>query len=256
MPKQSIQELRKRAKAVIAENPEGIRYTALRAQISAESPETPGNTIHNAIWNLQEIFPKEIAKPSRGLFKPVNCAGDESVVVGDTEQVAPTGQKVLESEFYEPFAQWLKNDLDEVTDVAPLGGSIMKSKWGTPDVIGVYKPLAGNLIKFPLEIVSAEIKIDPHAPVVAFGQAIAYRLFSSKTYVAMPTKLMDEDLSRLESLCMLFGVGLVLFDLDKSNPKFRIRVRAQRFSPDMFYVNEFADRLKLYDAHVFEELFG
>ena len=35
-----------------------------------------------------------------------------------------------------------------------------------------------------------------------------------------------------------------------------IRVRAQRFSPDMFYVNEFADRLKHHDADVFEELFG
>jgi hypothetical protein len=54
---------------------------------------------------------------------------------------------------------------------------------------------------------------------------------------------------------MLFGVGLVLFDVDKSNPRFSIRVRAQRFSPDMFYVNEFADRLKLHDAQVFEQLF-
>src|SRR5208282_5954768 len=163
--------------------------------------------------------------------------------------------KIRESEFYEPFAEWLKNELDEVTEVAPLGGASMKTKWGTPDVVGVYKPLARNLIKFPLEIVSAEIKIDPQTPVVAFGQAVAYRLFSAKTYVAMPSKLTEEDQSRLESLCMLFGVGLVLFDVDKDNPHFLIRVRAQRFSPDMFYVNEFADRLKLYDSQVFERLF-
>jgi hypothetical protein len=149
----------------------------------------------------------------------------------------------------------LKNDLDEVTDVVALGGSVMRSKWGTPDVVGVYKPLAAQLIKFPLEIVSAEIKIDPLTPVVAFGQAVAYRLFSSKTYVVMPTKLTEEDQSRLESLCILFSVGLVLFDLDKSNPRFSIRVRAQRFSADMFYVNEFAERLQLSDASVFEELF-
>ena len=38
------------------------------------------------------------------------------------------------------------------------------------------------------------------------------------------------------------GSGLVVFTLDKSNPQFSIRVRAQRFSPDVFYVNEFADR--------------
>src|SRR5438105_12244975 len=72
----------------------------------------------------------------------------------------------------------------------------------------------------------------------------------------MPTTLTEEDQSRLESLCMLFGVGLVLFDLNKDTPQFSIRVRAQRFSPDMFYVNEFADRLKHHDADVFEELFG
>jgi hypothetical protein len=131
----------------------------------------------------------------------------------------------------------------------------LKTRWGTPDVIGVYKPLASNLIKFPIEVVSAEIKIDPQAPVVAFGQAIAYRLFSSKTYIAMPTSLTEEDQSRLESLCMLFGMGLVLFDLNLEKPEFTIRVRAQRFSPDMFYVNEFADRLRVFDADVFEKLF-
>jgi hypothetical protein len=146
--------------------------------------------------------------------------------------------------------------LDEVTAVAPLGGAGLKSKWGTPDVVGVYKPRASNLIKFGLEIVSAEIKIDPQAPVVAFGQAVAYRLFSTKTYIAMPTTLTEEDESRLESLCMLFGVGLVLFDLDSDSPQFKIRVRAQRFPPDMFYVNEFAERLKLHDDETFEKLFG
>ena len=33
-------------------------------------------------------------------------------------------------------------------------------------------------------------------------------------------------------------------------------MRAQRFSPDMFYVNEFAEQLKLHDAEAFQELFG
>jgi hypothetical protein len=110
-----------------------------------------------------------------------------------------------------------------------LGGAGFKSKWATPDVIGVYKPLAKNHIKFDIEIVSAEVKIDQQAPVVAFGQAVAYRLFSSKTYIAMPKTMTEEDKDRLESLCMLFGVGLVPFDLDKDNPRFEIRMRAQRF---------------------------
>ncbi len=252
MEKLSVQLVTKKALAIVANNPGGIRWSALVAQIRQESPQTPMGTITNGVRALDK---SQISKPSRGLFKPINAGGDGSVVVGNTEQIAPSGAKIRESDFYEPFADWLKDDLDEVAEVAALGGAGMKTKWGTPDVIGVYKPLAGNLIKFPLEIVSAEIKIDPQAPVVAFGQAVAYRLFSAKTYVAMPSALTEEDQSRLESLCMLFGVGLVLFDVDKNNPRFSIRVRAQRFSPDMFYVNEFADRLKLHDAEVFEQLF-
>lgn len=224
--------------------------------ISQQSPETPKNTVHGSVWNLDAVYPNEIAKPSRGLFTPVLKPGIETGIEGSLEQPAVTGGKVKESEFYDPFAHWLKNDLDEVTEVASLGGAGLKSKWGTPDVVGIYKPLASNLIKFPIEIISAEIKIDPQAPVGAFGQAIAYRLFSTKTYIAMPTTLTEEDQSRLESLCMLFGVGFVLFELNRESPKFTIRVRAQRFSPDMFYVNEFAERLKVHDAEIFEELFG
>jgi len=147
------------------------------------------------------------------------------------------------------------NDLGEVTEVVALGGAAFRSKWGTPDVLGVYKPLASNMVKFPLEIVSAEIKTDAGQPIVAFGQAVAYRLFSAKTYIAMPTALTEVDQVRLESLCMLFGVGLVLFDLDLKKPNFIIRMRAQRFLPDMFYVNELADRLKLSDSETFEKLF-
>ena len=123
-------------------------------------------------------------------------------------------------------------------------------------MVGVYKPLASNLIKFPLEIVAAEIKIDPQVPVVAFGQAAAYRLFAAKSYVVMPAAISEEDLSRLEALAMLYGIGLVIFDPDQDAPHFRIRVRAQRFSPDMFYVNEFADRLRAHNPEVFERLFA
>lgn len=255
MAKLTYQKIREIALTLVEANPGGIRYSALVDAISKQSPETPRNSIRGSVWSLDTAFPDKIVKPSRGLFTPLARLSNEAIIVGNTEQIS-AGVKIKESDFYEPFAEWLKNDLDEVTQVIPLGGAATKSKWGTPDVIGVYKPLASNLIKFPIEIVSAEIKIDPQAPVVAFGQSVAYRLFSTKTYIAMPRTLTEEDQSRLESLCMLFGVGLALFDLDRDEPHFEIRMRAQRFSPDMFYVNEFADRLKYYNAEVFERLFG
>src|SRR5215472_8248586 len=184
MAKLSVQEIKSQAKEIIAANPGGIRYSVLVNKISTDYPETPKNTVAVSVWNLEEVFPTEITKPSRGLFTPINAGSSDQVApLGETEQVAPTGVKIYEYEFYQPFADWLKNDLDEVTEVSALAGAGIKSKWGTPDVIGVYKPLASNLIKFPLEIVSAEIKIDPQTPVVAFGQAVAYRLFSSKSYL-------------------------------------------------------------------------
>ena len=72
----------------------------------------------------------------------------------------------------------------------------------------------------------------------------------------MPASISEEDYSRLEALCMLFGIGLVLFEVDAEKPDFQIRVRAQRFSPDMFYVNEFAERIYEIDPSVFNRLFG
>jgi hypothetical protein len=249
MSKLNTHQIRDLALKIIASNLGGIRYSALVKLIASQNPETPTNTIHGSVWDLATRYPDKVIKPSRGLFKAASAENQE-------EKAPKLIQKFKEEEFYVPFAEYLKNDLDEATTSAALGGSGIKNKWGTPDVIGVYKSLASNLIKFPLEIVSAEIKIDTQSPIVAFGQAVAYRLFSSKCYVVMPNTISDEDLSRLEALCMLFGIGLVVYELNPKIPDFSIRVRAQRFSPDMFYVNEFARRLHQYDPVLFEQLFS
>jgi hypothetical protein len=162
MGKLTVQGIRNAARAIIAATAGGIRYSALVEAISRQSPETPRNTIHGAVWNLDSTFPNEIAKPSRGLFTAVQ-SGSEAVVVGKTEEIATTGIKIKEADFYEPFAELLKNDLGDVIEVIELGGAGLKSKWATPDVVGVYKPLAKDHIKFDIEIVSAEVKIDPQA---------------------------------------------------------------------------------------------
>lgn len=249
MAKLSGDKIRELALKIIAGEPGGIRYSELVKRISADHPETPVNTIHGSVWDLATRFPDQVVKPSRGLLKPASV-GEPS------EEVPVRPPQVREEDLYPHFATYLKDELEEVTTVAPLGGNALKGKWGTPDVIGVYKPRAGDLIKFPIDIISAEVKTNPQEPVVAFGQAVAYRLFSAKCYVVMPTTVAEEDFGRLEALCMLFGVGLVVAKLDVKPPEFSIRVRAQRFSPDMFYVNEFARRLHQYDRGLFERLFG
>jgi hypothetical protein len=63
-----------------------------------------------------------------------------------------------------------------------------------------------------------------------------------------------EDRDRIEALCMLFGVGLVYFNPNLNDLDFEIRVRAQRFSPDMFYVNEFLTQLNKVKPDVFAKL--
>jgi hypothetical protein len=251
MAKLSMQEIRTLAKKIIADNPRGIRYAELVRQISALHPETEKRTIGATVPDLATRFPDEITKPSRGLFLPAASAGGSWKV---TPPALPA--KVKEDDFYQPFADWLKGELDEATVAVPLGGAGLQKKWGTPDVIGVYKAVASDRIKFAPEIISAEIKIDPQQPVVAFGQAVAYRLFSAKSYIVMPNSMLEEDSSRLEALCMLFGIGLVHFEADLEKPDFKIRVRAQRYPPDMFYVNEFADRIHQIDAKTFNQLFG
>jgi hypothetical protein len=251
MAKLGTKAIRERAVAIIRENPGGIRYTDIVKRILEKDPETFPNTISGSIWDLERTYPTAVAKPSRGLYVPVT--GDNQF---RTDVVEPVTNKYAEEDFYEPFAEFLKTELGEATIAVPVGGAGFQKKWGTPDVLGVYKPLASDRIKFDHEIISAEIKIDPNQPVVAFGQAVAYRLFSAKCYVVMPKSISEVDKDRLESLCMLFGIGLVLFEPDPKEPEFAIRVRAQRFLPDMFYVNEFADRLCKLDPSAFNQLFG
>jgi hypothetical protein len=249
MAKLSVKEIQSEALKIIKAHPGGIKYSALITEILEGNPETPKTTIGATLSNLHIACADAFRKPGRGIYQPLD--GGQNPV----PQNVLTAPRVKEEDFYESFGEWLKNELDEVTDVVALGGASFRTKWGTPDVLGVYKPLASNLIKFPVEIVSGEVKTNPVESITAFGQAAAYRLFSAKTYVAMPASIAEDDLGRLESLCMLFGVGLVLFDLDPKVPNYRIRMRAQRFSADMFYVNELADRLKTQDPATFEKLF-
>lgn len=154
-----------------------------------------------------------------------------------------------EEEFYARFAEFLVDDLEECTRAVPLCGCTFQDKWGTPDVVGIWEARRGDLVKFPTEIVTSEIKTDTRSLITAFGQACSYRLFSHRCYLVIPRSSSAEDLDRLESLCMAVGLGLVLFDnSDAENPDFTIRVRAVRNEPDPFYVNR---NLKLIEDRLF-----
>jgi hypothetical protein len=57
--------------------------------------------------------------------------------------------------------------------------------------------------------------------------------------VLIPDDSSDEDITRLDALARIFGIGLILFDKKEKEPEFGIRVRASRHEPDMFYVNKY-----------------
>ena len=136
------------------------------------------------------------------------------------------------------------NDLEECTKAIPLGGSKFGDKWGTPDVLGVLKFSEAESFRPPLEIISAEIKTDTTQLITAFGQACCYKIFSHKVYLVIPNDA-EKDIKRIESLCLKFGIGLVLFNkLDKNNPAFEIRTRAVKSEPDYFYINEYIKKIK------------
>jgi hypothetical protein len=155
--------------------------------------------------------------------------------------VAPQAlAKIKEEDFYAPFADWLKNEIEDVTHAISLGGNAFRDKWGTPDVIGKKESKRSDVIKGSTEIVSAEIKTDAAQLITAFGQACAYKLFSHKAYLVVPRQAADDEISRLDSLCQIFGIGLVKFDANSpSAPDFDIVTRAARHEPDLFYTNKY-----------------
>lgn len=220
-------------------HPEGLRYTDLRHNIEKVLP--PGmnpRSIRGSIYDLDKIFPLEVYKPARGLFRLIEFR-DQNADQIKPELVPQVSQQAKELDFYEPFADWLKNQLEECDRAIPLGGKIFGDKWGTPDVIGIRESKKGDIIMMPIEVVSAEIKTDTFQLITAFGQACAYRLFSHKSFLVIPSTSLQDDIDRLDSLCLLSGIGLILFDLSVDEPNFSIRTRPQKHEPDMYYANKY-----------------
>ena len=242
--------VRQKVVELLKSNPQGLRYMELHSLLSKTFPKIPSNTIHGALWTITTGPPKGVYKPTRGLYK---FSSDD--IVKDTDEPEPVQSTTLkEEQFYEPFSIYLKGELGECNEAVPFGGAAMGKKWGTPDVIGIYRPVSGDIVKFLPEIISAEIKTNSSDPITAFGQVIAYRLFSTKTYLVEPDNMAVEDRDRIEALCMLFGVGLVSFKPNLKDPDFKIRVRAQKFNPDMFYVNAFLKQLDKVRRDLFVKL--
>jgi len=228
-------------------NHNGLRYSELKRLIKNEYPEMKSGTITGSIRQMFIKHQDEVYKPETGLFcltKYRDQLDSESI-----PKLNPVIIQLQEADFYESFSDWLIDEVEECSRAISLGGNKFGSKWGTPDVIGILQPSASDIVKFEIEVTCAEIKLDTNQLITAFGQACSYRLFSHRVYLVIPKKLSTDEITRLDSLCSLFGIGLVLYDSDsKEDPDYRIKGRAMKGNPDLFYVNK---NLKIIESKLF-----
>ena len=243
------ERIRSIAFKLLKQNPPGLRYSDLHRQICQADAGFKPSTVNTSIWNLDAVEPSLVYKPLKGLFRLLEF---KEALSEEPSVDAPNNQnvRIREVAFHLPFADWLKNDLEEVSHAIALGGNAFRDKWGTPDVIGKAESRRSDVIKGSTSIVSAEIKIDSAGLMTGFGQACAYKLFSHKSYFVIPSQTPVDELARIDSLCQIFAIGLVTFNSKNPlAPDFRLIVRARRHEPDLFYTNQ-------YMVHVEKQLFS
>ncbi|MEO0288975.1 MAG: hypothetical protein ABIN00_05015 [candidate division WOR-3 bacterium] len=216
---------------------EGAYYSDIINHLKIKLSNVPVNTLHGSLHDFRQKIVhdeiKEVIIPERGFY----------ILSKNYHKEEQKSQKIKEDDFYESFADYLVNELEECTKAIALGGNKFQDKWGTPDVFGIYKFSEANPIRPPLEIISAEIKTDISQLITAFGQSCAYKIFSHKVYLVVP-KQAESEIPRLESLCLKFGRGLIIFNNENAdNPEYQIRTRANKTEPDYFYVNLYIQKL-------------
>ena len=222
----------------LTNSPSGLRFAEIKRYVQTHlDPSIKQTNIPANLVKLVEFSDGKITKVDKGYYQLTinfgNAAQEELISL-------PLCKKITEQDFYHSFADWLI-DLDECTKTEVVGGASFGDKWATPDVIGVLKSKPSDIFKFEPEIVAAEIKISGgESLITALGQACSYRLFAHRSYIVVPKQANKSDLDRLDSLCLLFGIGFVVFDVEHpENPDFLIKTRALTHKPDMFYLNHY-----------------
>lgn len=235
--------IREKAYEIINERRYGIRYSELVDKLQRENPTFNPNTIYAQVSDLRnhKDYKNKLAQINRIYITTENekniNSSDNSAEEPEIDRKTPR-----EEEFYKKFADFLRDDLGECNVAKPYGNSKNALKWGTPDVVGYSDIKMTSSFKRDPELVAGELKAVTKSAdlITAFGQAAAYLLFCHRSYIAVPQSSKPDDLNRLESLCILFGIGLLLFDnKDPSKVQFKIRNRSQRHEPDIVQLNNF-----------------
>src|SRR5262245_17348267 len=133
-------KIRTEALEILAETPNGVRYSELMRKVKENLPGIPVNTITGSLWNLDAVKPSDVYKPGRGIFRHTKFKEtevEEDVAEAEDVTIRTPTATIREEDFYAPFAEWIKNELEECTRTIPLGRNRFRDKWGTPDVLGI-----------------------------------------------------------------------------------------------------------------------
>lgn len=226
----------------LTETPTGLRFAELAQYVNTFlDPDIKRTNIPANLVKMVEFSAGKIKKIDKGFYQ---LSENLNIVVEPLKYI----KNIQESDFYQSFADYLQNDLEDCTKAESLGKSSFGDKWATPDVIGVLRSKPSDTFKFEPEIVAAEIKTATNDLVTALGQACAYRLFAHRTYIVIPKQAQKNDIDRLDSLCLIFGIGLIIFDVENpESPNFQVKTRASTHKPDMFYLNHYLSKNNLAD---------
>jgi hypothetical protein len=64
-------QINEAALKLLLANPEGIRTGDLKKQLEAKFPDFHPKTINGCVWKLPDVYPTQVYKPERGLYKAV-----------------------------------------------------------------------------------------------------------------------------------------------------------------------------------------
>lgn len=90
MAKLTIKQIRERARDVILDHPDGIRFAKIAAQIQKSDPETNRKTLQTNIGLAVDDFSDSVVKVGRGLYRAVAAAPGEATTEVASEVATPS----------------------------------------------------------------------------------------------------------------------------------------------------------------------
>ncbi len=234
--------IREKAYEIICQHPEGIRYSELVDLLIKKFPTYNHKTIFAQVSELRKHkdYVDKIEQIPR-IYKASKPCKNSSSNGKDTYGSRLNQKSKGEKKFYEPFAIFLRDELNECTVARPIEEEMKKQKWANPDVIGYHKVGTTSSFQMRPKLVAGELKVDTEYRelITGFGQAVSYLLFCHKSYLAIPSDASHDDIRKIESLCIKFGIGLLTFNRqDSEKPDFKVRNRAKEYEPDITYLND------------------